>query len=304
MQVPDFPKFQKLHLDQQKNIETYVSKYPPYSDYNFTSLWTYNTEEIIETSLLNNNLVVKFQDYITNDPFFSLLGTNQIVKTADQLLALSMSEGFKPLLKLVPEVVIRNNDDLQRRFNVQEDTDNHDYILSTEELARLVGGKYYDKRNLINRFWKNYPKAEVRELNLIDIKTQAEMNSLFLHWAEQAKRSKDDIATEWKAIERLLQSLDYFKIYGIGIFNENKLIGFSTHETSHDKYGIVSFQKADRSFDGVYSVLTQEIAKHLNGLGYQYINFEQDLGIEGLKKAKQLWRPVHYLKKYTISPKK
>ena len=81
-----FPYFQKLTLKQQKAIEVKLLPFPPYSDFTFTSLYTYNTNRSVEISTLHGNLVVKFEDYLDRQPFYSFLGSHKVIDTADKLL--------------------------------------------------------------------------------------------------------------------------------------------------------------------------------------------------------------------------
>src|SRR3989338_5939738 len=105
--IPKFPKFKKLELSDKKDIEKFTSKFPPYSDFNFVSMWSWDIKGEMRISILNENLVVRFTDYITGEPFFSFLGNNKVNETAEALIDLSKKEGLKPMLKLVPELVVQ-----------------------------------------------------------------------------------------------------------------------------------------------------------------------------------------------------
>ncbi|MCR4263195.1 MAG: hypothetical protein NUV98_00565, partial [Candidatus Roizmanbacteria bacterium] len=73
--IPLFPKFKFLELEDAEQINAIVTKYPPYSDYNFVSLWSYNVENKVEVSVHDNNLLIKFLDYTSSDYFYSCIGT-------------------------------------------------------------------------------------------------------------------------------------------------------------------------------------------------------------------------------------
>lgn len=299
--IPTFPSFSKLHLNHREAIERIISTFPPYSDFNFTSLWSYDTEELCAVSLLNNNLVVQFSDYIDNKPFLSFLGTKNVESTIDTLLNFSFkSEKLLKYLKLVPHHSIEVIKNKNGQYEILEDNDNHDYILSIQDMAELKGGKYYDKRNLVNRFNKKYPHIQSKILNISDTHTQKQMIELFLHWAKQKKRKVEETETEKRAILRLFALSPHIRCFAIGLFDNARMIGFATYELAHDLHGVMSFEKGDITYDGIYSVLNHETSKHLHKLGFKYLNYEQDLGIPGLKQAKRLWRPIHHLKKYII----
>src|SRR6185369_9800822 len=97
--LPKFPEFKKLELSDKADIEAITNKYPPYSDFNFTSMWCWDTRGEMMVSELNNNLVVKFADYITGEPFYSFIGTNDTNDTVRQLIGLATTQGIKPRLK-------------------------------------------------------------------------------------------------------------------------------------------------------------------------------------------------------------
>lgn len=300
--IPDFPKFKKLTLEDQEDINKYTKILPPYSDYNFVSLYSYNTKEFIEISVLQNNLVVKFQDYITNKPFYSFIGNNNLKETISELLSLSVENGLNPSLKLIPEINIANNISLLEKYNILEDPDNFDYILSVDEIKTLQGNKYRGKRNFVNRFIRTYGEKEINVLDLTDIKIQTQIEELFFLWEKAKRQTREDTETELSAIKRLLKAADFFNLIPIGIYHDGKLIAFSIDELLRNNYSIIHFEKADTNYVGIFQYLKQATAKHIDQLGGKYINYEQDLGIPGLRQAKQSWNPVDYLKKYIISP--
>ncbi len=298
--IPSFPEFKKLELTDKEDIEKITWNYPPYSDFNFVSMYSYNTSEKIEISILNGNLVLLFEDYIDGSPFFTFFGENNITETIEILVNEAEKKGITKKLSLIPEFsvlpILEN-----KEFVITEDPDNHDYILSIQELSEFAGNKFYDKRNLVNRFKNIYPEYETRTLDLNNSKIQEEIIELFYTWEKLRNKKREETEHELIAINRLLEANQSFKLLAQGIYHDNKMIAFTIKEVIQKNYAIVHFEKCNISFDGISSILRQESAKFLRTHGCEFLNFEQDLGIEGLKKAKQLWRPVHFLKKYTIT---
>ena len=161
--IPEFPQFKKLELSDKQDVEKFTSKYPPYSDFNFVSMWAWNIKDEMRLSVLNDNLVVHFNDYMTGGLFYSFLGNNKVNETAEALLELSKKEGIEPILKLVPENSIKGLDG--KRFKILEDRDHFDYILSTNNLTNYSGSNFQRHRNKVLRFKKKY-KFEVVNLSL------------------------------------------------------------------------------------------------------------------------------------------
>ncbi len=107
--LPEFPNFKKLELTDKEDVEKITSKFPPYSDFNFISMWSWDTKGEMRISQLNNNFVVRFTDYLTGEPFYSFLGDNKVNETAEALLELSKKEKVMPKLQLLPEESIKKN---------------------------------------------------------------------------------------------------------------------------------------------------------------------------------------------------
>jgi len=294
--------FQKLELKDKERLEAFVKDYLPFSDFSFLSLFTYNTKGGVEYCFLNGNLVVKFEDYVTGENFYSLIGKHKLHETIDTLLAQAKKDGLQSSLNLVPHSVLEHAPDLHERFTVEEDKDNFDYIVSSLDLAELHPEKLPKKRKLIEDFRQAYPDLSVRPIDLTDPKNQAAILQMCEDWRVINKKDKTEIEAEFSAIKRLLKNAHHFpNLYAVGVYDKDKLVAFNTYEVATHGHGISSFQKADRKYRGIYAFLTHEMAKSMHELGCQYINFEQDLGIEGLRSSKASWHPVNFLKKYKVS---
>ncbi|MDA1169039.1 MAG: hypothetical protein O3A36_01745, partial [bacterium] len=143
--IPQFPEFKPLELSDREEIIKHTSKFVPYSDFNFTSLWSWDTDKKLKVSNLNQNLVVQFSDYISDEQFLSFIGTNEVNETMSHLLALAEIKGLLSTVKLVPSVVVEKLD--TSRFIVEEDRNNFDYIYSVQGLTELKGSLFADIRN-------------------------------------------------------------------------------------------------------------------------------------------------------------
>lgn len=103
--IPKFPNMKPLAIADKREVESFTEKFPPYSDFNFLSMWSWDTEGQMALSQLNDNLVVRFTDYSTGEPFYSFIGRRNIDATAGTLLETSASQGLSLSLKLVPHEV-------------------------------------------------------------------------------------------------------------------------------------------------------------------------------------------------------
>ncbi len=299
--IPEFPQFKKLELSDKKDIEKFTSKFPPYSDFNFVSMWSWDIKGEMRLSVLNNNLVVRFTDYLTGNPFYSFLGDNKVNETAEQLLELSKNEGLKAELKLIPEDSVRSVD--KKKFKVKEDRDNFDYMYATDSLQKMEGGKFEIKRKHCRFFKKKFPHR-IKILDLNNPLTKNEIVNLFNDWVADKKgeKSTDYYRNEFTALSRFLNSSESINFFVVGIYFGDKLIAVSATENTHNAHNLGHFQKT-RSvlFKGINDHLIHELATILNKKNITHMNHEQDLGILGLRDSKKSYMPSHFLKKFSLS---
>lgn len=294
-----FPNFEPLGLEHKPLVESYASKFPPYSDFNFTSLYCYNTTGSVGVCTLNDNLVVRFSDYLTCRPFYSFLGDVKTSETAHALLEHAKKEGGEAELKLVPESAVHGLD--RAKFRVEEDGDNVDYVLSIDRLESYEGSKLKPHRNAVTRFLRSH-RPETRRLDLTDPAIEEMLTTFFLHWVEQRKIPFSEAENEFKAMSNLFKLLPHEPIFGIGIFVDGTLAGFSISEILSEGYATIHYEKGDPSrYIGIYEYVTQETAKILSGMGCMHINYQQDMGLPGLKAYKKGYHPASYLRKFRVS---
>lgn len=296
--LPEFPDFKPIELSDKEDIEAITDKYPPYSDFNFVSMWSWDVKGEMRISQLYGNLVVRFTDYITGEPFYSFLGDNQVNGTTKALLELSKKEGLKPILKFITEPAVGR---LDVNFKCTEDRDNFDYIYDLQLISEYKGNKFAEKRSSINHLLLNFPKLSVEDLDFKTLSIQKEILSLNKKWLKGKLKEYFNFRAEneFLAIDRLFQ-LDRENIIGVGVFNGRKLIAYSVFELLKEKYSICHFSKADIHFEGIYDYIARESAKILANQGSIFLNYEQDLGIDSLRVSKTRYRPISFFKKYLV----
>ena len=102
---------------------------------------------------------------------------------------------------------------------------------------------------------------------------------------------------EKKGIEFILQNMEELSVKGGAIFVAGKVVAFTLGSPITDEVFDVNIEKALAEFSEAYTVINREFAKELSD--YKYINREDDLGIEGLRKAKLSYKPHIILKKFS-----
>lgn len=302
--LPAFPRFVKLEVTHKNLVRQYVSQFPPYSDFNFVSMFSYNTNNDVAISNLHDNLVVIFNDYLTNQPFLSFLGINKPIETLQALHHFAQKKSISPTIKLVPEIFIqKHRKQIENSFSIVEDIDSHDYIYNAHDLATLDSPQFASKRRLVNIFRRRYKNHEISTLNLEDASTIHKLQALFVQWSNAKHKDQQETAIEKKSFDRLLYHAHHLDIQCIGISVDSELKAFLIYEISHNYHGIGHFGKTDYEQTGIYQMLIHAAAIEMFHTGCTFINLEQDLGLEGLRISKRSWNPTHYLKKYILQYK-
>jgi hypothetical protein len=178
------------------------------------------------------------------------------------------------------------------------DRDNSDYVYRVEDLRTLRGKEYHAKRNYAKRFTDLY-HPEVRPLT-------GALATECLHIQEQwleGQRNNETARDESTALIKALRHFDDLGLRGIGVHAGNTLVAFAIGEPLNASTFVEHFEKALPGYTGAYPYLLQAFARSIPD-GFPFLNREQDLGLEGLRQAKESWHPAHLLEKYTIRVRK
>ena len=105
------------------------------------------------------------------------------------------------------------------------------------------------------------------------------------------------------AIQEAFTYFDQLGVKGGAILIDGKVEAFALGEPLNQDTVVIHIEKANSAYEGLYSLINQAFLEN-QWSGYTYINREQDLGEEGLRKAKESYFPHHMINKYTIALKK
>jgi len=185
------------------------------------------------------------------------------------------------------------------KFRFHTDRDNFDYIYAIEDLADLKGRKFQKKRNHLNKFRKEHPDCLALPL---DESTRAKAFCMLRHWYENrtAAHPEEDFQLEKVALERAFAFQKELGIEGMVLMEEGEVIAFTMgSRLSPDTFDI-HFEKAREDIDGAYAAINQAFSSHLREKypELKWLNREDDLGIEGLRKAKLSYNPARLLQKH------
>jgi hypothetical protein len=300
--IPTFPKFKPLEWADRTEVQHFTDGLPPYSDFNFTSLHCWNTRKKMMVSQLHENLVLLFYDYITEKPFLTFIGKGDLEETALQLIDYSQNHYQTGMLKLIPESVATHLP--EKEFTIVPDEDSHDYVFGVPYLASFGGSNLSRSANVGVRHCEDnmnlYPHLTVKSFAQSELKT-AEYIDLFKHWAKSRSLDHREL-NEYGAFELFLQNTE-IQFDVVSIYDEAKLIAFAAYEILQSSYAVNHFLKAEKSYKGLSERLHFEMGKNLQAKNIEYLNCEQDLGLPGLRQSKRKFKPVFFLKKFTIKLK-
>ena len=178
------------------------------------------------------------------------------------------------------------------KFDFVRSPENQDYLYLTKELVMLQGKKFHAKRNHISRFYRNYPE---NHFETIDASNKEDAFSVVIGWHKENNMNIDD-SEEVRAVREALDNIDEFKMQGAVLYVEDKPVAMTLGSEISDRVFDINFEKALRAYDGVYAVINNEFAQTLTA--YEYINREEDMGIEGLRKSKLSYNPVIILDRF------
>lgn len=182
------------------------------------------------------------------------------------------------------------------RFRYHTDRDFFDYVYAVEDLAELKGRKYQRKRNHLNRFRQEHPDYTVEPIGADNLD---EVRQLVSDWYEKrlAADPTADFHMEKAAIKKALEYGETIGMVGIAIRDSGKLLAMTMgNPLSADTFD-VNFEKAID--EGAYPAINWEFARYIQTHYPQirYLNREDDMGLEGLRKAKLSYCPHHMVEK-------
>lgn len=190
-------------------------------------------------------------------------------------------------------------------FTIEPNRNFADYIYTRDKLINLSGKKLQSKRNHINKFKSLYPQYTYRPLTEDLIPQCLELEK---QWRKVSKDDTDEqdldesLSIELRSMTRAFHRWDRLGLTGGTIWVDDKLVAFTfgcpINQTTFD----VCVEKADVNYEGSFSIINQEFVKHLPEQ-YCYINREEDMGNEGLHRAKLSYHPDILLEKNTVMEK-
>lgn len=247
----------------------------------------------------NNSFLILERQLDAGSVFYMPIGQTKATEEIFEALKQKALSDNKPLrfFGLVDHIL----DDLKvaysgAEFIVENNPDRWDYVYACSDFVDLPGSHFHSKRNFVKRFYKACPEAK------FDIYTSDMHDACIAFLSEwyEGREMNEGLLQERQAIETVIANWDDLPVYGGILHDSGRILGFTYGARSAPDILSVHIEKATRAVPGAYPALSQAFAKSLP-LCIEYLNREEDLGIAGLRKAKQDWHPVAQLKKGIVT---
>ncbi len=271
------------------------------SESTFTNLFMWQVPYNIRYAIIDGCLCVfsKHNDRpeSVNFPFGDGNAVSALEKTLDYFKAM----GNPPKIRLYGQ---SQKEFVENRFpdtfHFKTDIDAADYVYNIDNLINLPGSKYHAKRNHINKFKSLYDFKYHRMTT--DFREDCRL--MFNHWCESKRGVIDNIEEQLMAVNRLLDNWENLDIVGGCITVDSQMVAFSFGEVLSRKESIVviHLEHADVDFQGSFPMINQQFLEH-EWNDFRFVNREEDMGLEGLRKAKKSYYPILMTKKYIATLK-
>ena len=280
-----------LTLDDRLSVTEHLKRFPPeISELTFTNLYAWRQSRPILLDEFKESLLFFAETKTGLVLMGNPIGPVSLTKVFNEYGSrITGAERFPkntiPAESLLPGVL------------VVEDRDNADYVYRREDLATLAGRHFTKKRNHINQCLAAYNC----QYEVITEETVLECLTMQDRWcAARNCKTEPGLCGEYQAIVETLRNYREFPLTGGAIRIDGTIEAFAVGEELNPSTAVCHFEKAMSQFHGLGQLINQWFARE-NLSRFTYVNREQDLGIPGLRKAKQSYHPVRMIDAYRIA---
>ena len=296
MAIPFFPDFKPIELEDKGVLEDYLRRHPPLaSEYTFTNLFAWKDAYRYALARYGEGLLIRKRTG-TEMSLLQPLVPGDALEAVRAGLAYLCANTPQPRLERLGEDFIACLPAEHADFTVAEERDNFDYLYSVQEMIELAGQKFHDKKNLLNQFEKRYHYTYTpltQELADECLKFQHE-------WCvEKRCESIEGLDQENCAARLMLRYFDRLGLLGGAMLLDGQLAAYTLGELLNPETLVIHVEKGRSGVTGIYQAINREFLRHI-AQHFSFVNREQDLGLEGLRKAKLSYHPVQLIKKYII----
>ena len=274
-------------------------------EYNFTTIYLWGGPFHKRIARCGDRLVMRlFQG--SEVCYLYPVGSGPLLPVLDEMSADARRHGAPLRMICVPQTL---RDRLEQaapgRFTFEADRKAFDYIYSVDKLADLAGKKLHGKRNHIHRFDENYPDWMFEPLTDSNIPECLAMDAAWFARRDQEvdADARSELGYENDAVRDALEHFDALGLEGGLIRADGQVVAFALGDRLGADCYDVHFEKAFGDIQGAYTVINREFARYIraNHPEVRWINREDDVDQEGLRKAKLSYYPDILLEKFTAA---
>lgn len=295
-----FMRFEPVDITMKDMVERYTKSWKlESSEYTFTNLLMWGVGGRIRLAEENDTLYFLLH-YGEDRYLFAPLTLNpagDYQLALDSAAAWCRENGVDPLFKAISGP-IKEAFDRCRGYALTDDRDNYDYVYTMAELRDLSGKKLHAKRNHINQFMANY--GDRYEYVPVTSSMLEECVQVYQEWLS-GKDPDDADDLELCAIKIAMRHMKELGVVGGGIRIDGKLSAFTLGQRIDERAAVIHIEKADGGVVGLYTVINNLFIKN-EFQDMEVINREEDMGMEGLRKAKLSYNPVYLIEKFEGRP--
>ena len=298
-------ELQEITIDKKDLITNYLKrKCSQNSEFTFTNLFMWRKSYDIRYAIIDDMLCIMPQH--KGGPrsatfpigFINPDGTEKDIKPFIEKVLLHFKEtGETPLIRLYDDYTVKKlTEAFPNKFLITEDVNYFDYVYSVSDLTNLPGKKFHTKKNHVNKFKKTY-NWEYCPLTSENV---SECLSLFEKWYDNKEGEEFAVSEEKEAVLELFNNWDSLDIKGGCIRVEGQMTAFSVGEPLCNKMAVIHLEHADTNYNGSFEIMNQQFLEN-EWQDFEYVNREEDMGIPGMRRAKESYRPVFQVKKYVAT---
>ena len=295
--VPEFPQLKDLTLKDKPLCDQLFTQFPPQiSEFTFTNLFIWRHAYQIKISRLQNFLCL-LSEQGESSFFFPPIGEGDVIEYYQGFLQYLGRKVTLPKIVRVPETGVTQIDWKTSGMTAELDRNQCDYVYLTQDLIELKGRKYHRKRNHIKQFQEKYSYQYIP----LTPEWISQCLQLEAEWCDLRHcEASPGLLNESFAIKEAFTHFGELGVKGGTILINGKVEAFTMGDPLNPETVVIHIEKANPAYEGLYPTINQAFLEH-QWSGYTYVNREQDLGEEGLRKAKESYFPHHLVNKYTIT---
>ena len=217
----------------------------------------------------------------------------------------ALSLGACPCMRGVPTKYVDTINELYGgKYDLIPETEAYDYVYSAQLLAEPKGKKLHSKKNHINRFIAEHEDWTFEPITAENLHECREMADEWMR--RNHEKIEGSYLNEEIALEKMFGNFEALGLEGGLLRTGGKVVGFTIGEVINSDTFVTHFEKAYADINGAYPMVNREFARQIikNHPEIVYINREEDMGLEYLRKAKQSYCPEFMVEKFIVKWKK